>query len=106
MLHIKIDLGFHASVSCVVCGNLTKKASATVRVNLSSEKMSRTIQEALEPETKAATTYRSRVKLGHEGNVVTLFFEADDTTALRASMNSYLSWLKLLKDLCASFERQ
>jgi len=46
------------------------------------------------------------VKLGREGNIVTLFFEADDTTALRASMNSYLSWLKLLKDLCGSFERR
>ena len=84
---------------------MTKRTSATVRVNLPSEKASRIIHEALVPETKTAATNRSRVRLGREGNVVTLFFEAEDTTALRASMNSYLSWLKLLRDLCASFEK-
>jgi len=70
-----------------------------------SEAASRIVQEALEPETKAAAAHRSRVKINREGNAVTLLFEADDTTALRASVNSYLSWLKLLMDLCASFEK-
>lgn len=83
--------------------DLTKRNSATVRVNLPSEEAVRIIHEALEPETKVSSTNRSRVKLDREGNVLTLFFEADDTTALRASVNSYLSWLKLLMDLCASF---
>jgi KEOPS complex subunit Pcc1 len=85
-------------------GDLSEKASAALRVNLPSEKMSETIQKALEPETKTSITYRSKVRLGHEGKTVALFFEAEDTTALRASINSYLSWLQLLWDLCNSLQ--
>ena len=87
-------------------GDLSKKASAIVKVNLPSEKISKTIQKALEPETATSITNRSKIKLSREGKAVTFFFEAEDTTALRASMNSYLSWLYLLKDLCSSLETQ
>ena len=84
--------------------NLTEKASAVVRLNFPSEKMSFMIQKALEPETRASVTYRSKVKLTCEGKTVSLFFEANDITALRASMNSYLSWLQMLNDLCNSLD--
>jgi len=85
-------------------GDLSKKASAIVKVNLPSEKISKTIQKALEPETATSITNRSKIKLGCEGKTLTLVFEAEDTTALRASMNSYLNWLHLLLDLCSSLE--
>jgi KEOPS complex subunit Pcc1 len=85
-------------------GDLSEKASAVLRVNLPSEKISETIQKALEPETKISITYRSKVRLSREGKTVTLFFEAEDTTALRASINSYLSWLQLLWDLSNSLQ--
>jgi len=81
---------------------LSKKALAIIKVNLPSEKISRTIQKALEPETKTSLTDRSKMKLIREGKTITLLFEAEDTTALRASMNSYLNWLRLLKELCNS----
>jgi len=81
---------------------LSKKALAIIKVNLPSEKISRTIQKALEPETKTSLTDRSKMKLIREGKTITLLFEAKDTTALRASMNSYLNWLRLLKELCNS----
>ena len=85
-------------------GDLSEKASAIVRVNLPSEKISKTIQKALEPETATSITNRSKIKLGCEGKTITLVFKAEDTPALRASMNSYLSWLHLLQDLCNSLE--
>jgi KEOPS complex subunit Pcc1 len=84
---------------------LAEKASAILKVNLPSERISETIQRALEPETKTSLTDRSRMKLSREGKTVTLVFKAEDTTALRASMNSYLNWLHLLLDLCTSFEK-
>jgi KEOPS complex subunit Pcc1 len=83
---------------------LSEKALAIVKVNLPSERISETIQRALEPETMTSLTDRSKMKLSREGKTVVLVFEADDTTALRASMNSYLSWLHLLLDLCNSLE--
>jgi KEOPS complex subunit Pcc1 len=89
-------------ICCV--GNLSENASAMVKANFPSEKISKSIQKALEPETKTSITGRSKVKLNREGKVITLAFEAEDTTALRASMNSYLSWLQLLKDLFSSLE--
>ncbi|MBS7656840.1 MAG: KEOPS complex subunit Pcc1 [Candidatus Bathyarchaeia archaeon] len=78
---------------------MSKKASATLKLALRSEKASEAIKAALEPETKASVTARSRVKIVKEGKNITLFFDASDTTALRASMNSYLNWLRLLKEL-------
>jgi KEOPS complex subunit Pcc1 len=84
--------------------DLSEKASAVLRVKLPSEEMSETIQKALEPETKTSITYRSKVRLDREGKTVALFFEAEDTTALRASINSYLGWLQLLWDLCNSLQ--
>ena len=84
--------------------DLSEKASAIVKVNFISEKTSEAIQKALEPETKTSITNRSRMRLSREGKTVTLVFEAEDTTALRASMNSYLNWLHLLQDICGSLE--
>ncbi len=83
---------------------LSEKTSAIVRVIFSSERTSEAIQKALEPETTASITNRSRMRLSREGKIITLVFEAKDTTALRASMNSYLNWLRLLQDVCGSLE--
>jgi tRNA threonylcarbamoyladenosine modification (KEOPS) complex Pcc1 subunit len=44
------------------------------------------------------------VKVSCRGRMVKLEFEAEDTTALRASMNSFLSWLQLLSDLYGVLE--
>ncbi|MBS7649619.1 KEOPS complex Pcc1-like subunit, partial [Candidatus Bathyarchaeota archaeon] len=49
---------------------------------------------------------RSRVKATREGNRVTLTFESKDTTALRASINSYLSWIILLRGVYSFLESQ
>ncbi|RJS76149.1 hypothetical protein CW712_02495 [Candidatus Bathyarchaeota archaeon] len=81
-------------------GDLTEEASAVIHVGFRSEKIAETIQKALDPETRSPATYRCKVQVKRTGRMLTLIFDARDTTALRASVNSYLSWLRLLKDVC------
>ena len=85
-------------------GNLRSKCSALVKLKFPSEKEARIFWEALKPETESPATPRSHVRIEQEGSLLILHFEANDTTALRASLNSYLSWLNLLKNVHETLE--
>lgn len=78
---------------------LAKKATVVIRLALPSERAASIVQNALKPETKSSPGGRSEVQVAREGRVLALIFECRDTTALRASVNSYLSWLQLLDDI-------
>jgi len=80
------------------------KAHAVIRLNFSSEKELNVILEALKPEIRAPPTDRSRVRVKGEGNSLTLDFEAADTSALRAAINSYLHWIYLMKTVLESVD--
>ncbi len=55
---------------------------------------------ALQPETKTPPSFRSKVKVEGVGATLTLSFEASDTSALRAALNSYLRWVNIINDSC------
>jgi len=74
------------------------RAHAVIRLDFPSEKHLAVVLKALKPEAKSAPTSRSRVRVESEGNRLTLNFEASDTSALRAAINSYLHWIALIKD--------
>jgi len=78
------------------------KAQAVIRLNFSSEKQLKVVLEALKPETRIPPTRRSKVQIMSEGNSLTLSFEATDTSALRAIINSYLRWIHLAKTVVKS----
>lgn len=80
------------------------KARAVVRLRFQSEEHLRVALEALKPETEKLLTSRSRVQLRGEGEVLTLIFEARDTSALRAVTNSYLRWIALVNDTWSVME--
>lgn len=80
------------------------KAQAIVRLSFPSEKISKIVIQALKPETKTTPTHRSKLRIEGEGRSLTLKFEAKDTTALRASVNSYLRWIALVNEVCSVFE--
>jgi len=75
------------------------KAQALIRLNFPSERDVEIALQALEPETKTAPAARSRVQVWGEGRNLILNFEAKDTSALRAAINSYLRWVHLTKDV-------
>ena len=74
------------------------RRSATIRLELASERLAETLLTALAPETKRPTTSRSRVQLEGKGKRLTIRIEANDTSALRATLNSYLRWVALIRN--------
>jgi len=75
------------------------KAQAVVRLNFSSEKQLNVVLQALKPETETSSTHRSKVHMTTEDQSLVLDFRAKDTSALRASMNSYLRLIGVAMNL-------
>ena len=75
------------------------KAQAVIRLNFSSEKQLKVVLGALKPETETSATPRSKVHMKTEDQSLILEFRAKDTSALRASMNSYLRLIGVAMNL-------
>jgi tRNA threonylcarbamoyladenosine modification (KEOPS) complex Pcc1 subunit len=69
------------------------KAKATVRLRFPSEKQLETVLNVLSPEANAPVNRRSKITFEKQGNCLALTIEAEDTVALRASLNAYLRWI-------------
>ncbi|MCW3995354.1 MAG: KEOPS complex subunit Pcc1 [Candidatus Bathyarchaeota archaeon] len=72
---------------------MSTSAKAAVRLKFDSEKQLTTLIAALTPEAKTPATRRANVKLDVEGCYLFLSVEAEDTVALRATLNAYLRWI-------------
>ena len=72
---------------------MSTKATATINLKFNSEKQIDTLLSALIPEAKAPPTRRARIQLKKAGSFLTLAVEAEDTVALRATLNAYLRWI-------------
>ena len=68
-------------------------AKATIRLKSTNEKQLTTLLNALTPEVNASSTRRANVKLEKDGSFLVLTVEAEDTVALRATLNAYLHWI-------------
>ena len=79
-------------------------AKASIRLKFKSNELLDSIFKALEPETRAPVSSRSKVIMEKKGNVLNLIFEAQDTSALRAAINSYLHWILLTREVLESLE--
>jgi len=79
-------------------------AKASVRLKFQSKEQLESVFKALEPETHTSLK-RSKVRMMKEGDNLNLIFEATDTSALRAAINSYLHWILLTKEVLESLER-
>jgi len=78
------------------------KSHIVVRLDFPSEERLKIVLDALKPETRTPPSPRSRVKVDGTGNTLILNFEATDTSALRAAVNSYLRWVSLVNDMCSA----
>lgn len=81
-----------------------KEAHATIRIGFPSEERAAIVLNALKPETRASPTERSKVEVERDGKHLVLIFEATDTTALRASINSYTRWVMTIDDVLSKTE--
>jgi len=69
------------------------KGKSTVEIPLESKKIAELLLAALSPETKSAPSDRAITNVSIRDNVLVIDVEANDLTALRAAMNSYISWV-------------
>lgn len=69
--------------------------TAAIRIN---DVDGQTIRKAMSPELKIQFS-RANVKINKIKNGIALQFTADDVTALRATVNSYLRWLKVITEI-------
>jgi len=81
-----------------------KETKAIIRIEFSSEKRAAIVLNALKPETEASPVQRSKVEVKREGNVLILSFKTTDTTVLRASINAYTRWIKVIDDILSGAE--
>jgi tRNA threonylcarbamoyladenosine modification (KEOPS) complex Pcc1 subunit len=69
------------------------KAKATIRLKFPSAKELETVQASLLPEVNKPGSGRAQVTLSSESVFLVLTVEADDTVALRSTLNAYLRWI-------------
>ncbi len=68
-------------------------AKAELNIEFSSSQAASVVLSALEPETKEVASERATTTAVQKENGIHLIIEAQDLTALRASMNSFLAWI-------------
>jgi len=73
---------------------MTTRAKAILHLKFASEKQLDTVFSTLTPEAKAPPTRRASIKLKKEDVFLTLLVNAEDTVALRATINAYLRWIE------------
>jgi len=75
------------------------KAKATIRLKFPSAKHLQTMKNSLLPEVNKPGFGRARVNLGNQGNFLVVEVEADDTVALRSTLNAYLRWINSMMNV-------
>jgi len=64
-----------------------------VEMDMGSSEMAQTILSALEPETESVPSERATTTIRVDGPKLIIEILAEDLTALRAAMNSFLAWI-------------
>ena len=72
---------------------MSNSAKAIILLKFVNQKQVITLLNALTPEAKAPLTRRAKTKLEEDGLFLVLHVEAEDTMALRATLNAYLHWI-------------
>ncbi|MGQ9723357.1 MAG: KEOPS complex subunit Pcc1 [Candidatus Jordarchaeum sp.] len=77
---------------------MKNKARGVIETTFHSN-LSEIVFKAILPEIVSGSNGRYRGKLKRDGDIISLEIEAEDTVALRAALNSYLRWLKIIYDI-------
>jgi tRNA threonylcarbamoyladenosine modification (KEOPS) complex Pcc1 subunit len=73
--------------------NSIVRGKSTIEIPLDSKKTAELLLAALSPETKSGPSDRANTSVLIRDNVLIIKVEANDITALRAAMNSYIAWV-------------
>jgi KEOPS complex subunit Pcc1 len=69
-----------------------KEAKAKIKIPFKDEKEAAVVYKAIKPEETLPASARCNVRLKCRKNVLLIEVDADNTAALRASLNSFLRW--------------
>jgi tRNA threonylcarbamoyladenosine modification (KEOPS) complex Pcc1 subunit len=69
------------------------KGKSSIEIPLESKRTAELLLAALSPETKSGPSDRATTNVSIRDNILVIEVEADDITALRAAMNSYMAWV-------------
>jgi tRNA threonylcarbamoyladenosine modification (KEOPS) complex Pcc1 subunit len=83
---------------------MSVSAKASIRLKFVNQKQLDTLLCALKPETETMQTTRANVKLEADGLFLVLSVEAEDTVALRSTLNAYLRWIQSTVNVMAAVE--
>ncbi len=81
----------------------TEAVVATIKIDLD-EALLRVVETALSPEAETPSSERSETRITIDGSQLIIQTHAADTTALRASLNSYLRWVEGIQNIVASIK--
>ncbi len=84
---------------------MSTSSKAEILLKFASQKHVVTLLDALTPEANALVTRRANVKLEKDGLTLLLTVEAEDTVALRATLNAYLRWINSAVNVMDTVER-
>ena len=81
------------------------KAKATIRLGFPSEKQLKTVSSALLPEVNRLVGTRAHAELEEDGVFLVLKVEAENTVALRSTLNAYLRWISSVRNVMKVLEQ-
>lgn len=82
------------------------KAKATIHLKFPTTRYREIVAKSLEPETRRPITQRSSATIENKNKFLTLRVEANDTIALRSTLNAYLRWICSVMSVLATVEKQ
>jgi tRNA threonylcarbamoyladenosine modification (KEOPS) complex Pcc1 subunit len=80
------------------------KAKAEIRLKFPSKKQLKTVSDALLPEVCKPVGGRTKVALESDGTFLILKVEAEDTVALRSTLNAFLRWINSMTNVVKVLE--
>jgi KEOPS complex subunit Pcc1 len=70
-----------------------------LRIEFESSGDAEVVLKSIEPEINTSPSDKSFTQVDLKNNILTIEIDADDTTTLRAALNSYLRWITLSHDI-------
>ena len=87
-------------------GEKMENIKADISVNFSNSKDAQSVFSALQPETRISFTDRSKIRIEKQNNTIRFEIDAKDITAFRATINSYLLWMRMLTSVPSLIENR
>jgi KEOPS complex subunit Pcc1 len=76
-----------------------KQVESLIELEFPSSSDAKIVFQAIRPEIRESPSERTSTEIECESNILKISITAQDTTSLRASLNSYLRWVMLSNEI-------